>query len=213
MGGYGNWIQLSHENNIHTRYAHLKDITVHNGQNIRKGDLIGYSGNTGGSTAPHLHFELRSKNGSVDDGRDIPLVNPNTEFRYSKEASPQIFDSINDYKSSYTQKAQFSFLSKIPLYKQTENKAEGIAELNSENFKDYLKNPTEETGNIDQLKEMLYKGEYKKNIDESIANNWNKLNEKLENLKENNELSLDEFEAQVDKSLKQFLNAINRADD
>lgn len=65
-GGYGNLIVLEHENNIKTYYAHLNDIYVKDGDVIKKGDIIGSVGNTGNSTGPHLHFELRVNNTPVD---------------------------------------------------------------------------------------------------------------------------------------------------
>ncbi len=61
-GGYGNEIILDHGYNYKTVYAHLSRIFVKPGQKIRRGQIIGYVGNTGKSTSPHLHYEVR-KNG------------------------------------------------------------------------------------------------------------------------------------------------------
>lgn len=58
-GGYGNYIVIKHNNGIQTLYAHLDSISVSPGQNVSKGQFIGKSGNTGRSTGPHLHFEVR----------------------------------------------------------------------------------------------------------------------------------------------------------
>lgn len=56
-GGYGNMILLSHGGGLATRYGHLNQIAVSPGQSVSEGQVIGYSGNTGNSTGPHLHFE------------------------------------------------------------------------------------------------------------------------------------------------------------
>lgn len=58
-GGYGNYIVIKHNNGVQTLYAHLSGISVNKGETIEKGDVIGHSGNTGRSTGPHLHFEVR----------------------------------------------------------------------------------------------------------------------------------------------------------
>ena len=58
QNGYGNTIVISHGNGLKTRYAHLSKIAVTDGKSVEQGDLIGYSGNTGNSTGPHLHFEV-----------------------------------------------------------------------------------------------------------------------------------------------------------
>ncbi len=59
---YGNLIELSHGYNYTTRYAHLSEILVKPGQKVKRGDLIGKVGNTGKSTGPHLHYEVRLRN-------------------------------------------------------------------------------------------------------------------------------------------------------
>ena len=58
QAGYGNYIDLDHGHGFVTRYAHLEDINVHRGQKVDKGFVIGTVGNSGGSIAPHLHYEI-----------------------------------------------------------------------------------------------------------------------------------------------------------
>ena len=58
-GGYGNMIIISHANGIQTVYAHLQDVYIVQGQNVTQGQVIGEVGNSGRSTGPHLHFEIR----------------------------------------------------------------------------------------------------------------------------------------------------------
>jgi len=61
-GAYGKSIVLQHDREYITRYAHLSELFVKEGDVIKKGQVIGYSGNTGRSTGPHLHFEVRCMN-------------------------------------------------------------------------------------------------------------------------------------------------------
>lgn len=59
QGAYGNMVEINHGFNYTTRYAHMSKINVKAGQTVHRGDLIGLVGNTGKSTGPHLHYEVR----------------------------------------------------------------------------------------------------------------------------------------------------------
>ena len=76
---YGNMIKIRHANwnggTLHTLYAHLNSINVKQGQVVKTGEVIGYSGNTGNSFGAHLHFEVRWKN-----KRTNPLVWLDNDF-------------------------------------------------------------------------------------------------------------------------------------
>ena len=64
--GYGQLIEIRHKNGESTRYGHLSKIYVHPGQMVQANKtLIGRVGSTGLSTGPHLHFEIRDKNGKA----------------------------------------------------------------------------------------------------------------------------------------------------
>lgn len=56
---YGNYVQIQHSNGYTTLYAHLDSVNVKVGQFVKKGQRIGYMGNTGNSSAAHTHFEVR----------------------------------------------------------------------------------------------------------------------------------------------------------
>ncbi|WP_342362964.1 M23 family metallopeptidase [Terrarubrum flagellatum] len=58
-GGYGNMVQIDHGNGVITRYGHMSEIDVTQGQPLQVGGLVGKVGSTGASTGPHLHFETR----------------------------------------------------------------------------------------------------------------------------------------------------------
>ncbi len=63
---YGNYVQIEHGGELQTRYAHLSGYAVAEGEQVRKGQLIGYVGSTGRSTGPHLHYEVRVAGEAVD---------------------------------------------------------------------------------------------------------------------------------------------------
>jgi murein DD-endopeptidase MepM/ murein hydrolase activator NlpD len=65
-GAYGNLITINHGGGLQTRYAHISKILVKKGDIVKKEDLIAYVGNTGRSTGPHLHYEIRLNKHSLD---------------------------------------------------------------------------------------------------------------------------------------------------
>jgi len=66
VGGYGNYTCVQHTGSLSTCYAHQSRFATSNGANVSQGQVIGYSGNTGNSTGPHLHFEVRINGTPVD---------------------------------------------------------------------------------------------------------------------------------------------------
>lgn len=71
-GGYGNMIEIDHGNGLTTRYGHLSKIEIQVGDTIQRGQLIGLIGSTGRSTGPHLHYELRLDDKSINPRLLLP---------------------------------------------------------------------------------------------------------------------------------------------
>lgn len=80
--GYGNQVEIDHDFGYVTKYAHMQMIIVKKGQKLNRGDLIGYVGSTGGSTAPHCHYEI------IKDGKKIDpiqyIIQDVTDEEYQK---------------------------------------------------------------------------------------------------------------------------------
>jgi len=89
---YGNQIEIDHGNDFTSRYAHLSKIDVKVGQIVKRGQAIGASGNTGRSTGPHLHFEVRFKGVAQNPER---FLQQGTQLAFnspvaSKKGSPPV---------------------------------------------------------------------------------------------------------------------------
>jgi len=90
--GYGNHIIIDHGYGYQTLYAHMSKVDVRRGQKVKRGDIIGYVGSTGRSTAPHLHYEV------VKDGRKINPVN-----YYFNDLSPEEYEMMLEFSSHSNQ--------------------------------------------------------------------------------------------------------------
>ena len=81
--GYGNTILIDHGYSYQTQYSHLSRFAVRPGQEVKRGQIIGYVGNTGKSSAPHLHYEVH---------KNATAVNP--IFYFFNDLSPADFEEI-----------------------------------------------------------------------------------------------------------------------
>ncbi len=79
--GYGNFVMLNHGGNVKTFYAHCSKVAVREGQKVMQGEIIGYVGSTGRSTANHLHFEVRINDTKVNP---VPYLAGNTHLASTK---------------------------------------------------------------------------------------------------------------------------------
>jgi len=73
LGGFGNNIIIRHKHGFYTRYGHLLSAKVKMGQYVQQGDVIGYLGNTGLSTGPHLHYEVHIGSDVMDPYKYINI--------------------------------------------------------------------------------------------------------------------------------------------
>lgn len=73
-GAYGNWVEVAHAQGFHSRYAHLSQRKVAEGDRIERGTEIGALGNTGRSTGPHLHYEIMFKEEVINPTRVLAAL-------------------------------------------------------------------------------------------------------------------------------------------
>lgn len=90
--GYGNCVVIDHGYGYKTLYAHMSRFNVREGQKVKRGEVIGYVGNTGKSTAPHLHYEV------IKDGAKVNPVN----FFYN-DITPEQYDRMIQNASQLNQ--------------------------------------------------------------------------------------------------------------
>lgn len=90
-GGYGNTVILDHGYGYETLYAHMSRFVVKNGKSVKRGDIIGYVGNSGLSSGPHLHYEVH-KNGEK--------INPISFF--NQDISPDEFNELYEKSEKMT---------------------------------------------------------------------------------------------------------------
>ena len=86
--GYGNQVKITHGFGYQTFYAHLESYTVRKNQKVKRGDLIGYVGSSGTSTAPHLHYEVLKGNRKV-----------NPVYYYFNDLTPDEYNTMLEMSS------------------------------------------------------------------------------------------------------------------
>ncbi|MCS6983967.1 MAG: M23 family metallopeptidase [Leptospiraceae bacterium] len=72
-GGYGKHVRILHKYGLVTLYAHLQALKVEQGQRVKRGDVIGFLGQSGNATGPHLHYEVRLRNPDIENVLEITL--------------------------------------------------------------------------------------------------------------------------------------------
>jgi len=92
MSGYGKVVKIDHGYGYETLYAHMSKIIVRPGQKVKRGEIIGYVGNTGRSTGPHLHYEVI---------KNKKPVNP-VHFFY-QDLTPEEYEKVIEISSRPTQ--------------------------------------------------------------------------------------------------------------
>ena len=97
--GYGNCTIIAHENGYYTLYGHQSSMMVKKGQEVSIGQTIGAVGNTGGSTGPHLHFEVRKSDGSHYDPQKF--VSPNATAKKSTSSKGNKKQLQGSWTSTY----------------------------------------------------------------------------------------------------------------
>lgn len=90
--GYGRYVQINHGFGYETLYGHMSRVSVRRGQKVKRGDVIGYVGNSGRSTAPHLHYEV------IRNGSKINPIN----FFYN-DLTPEEYDRLIEISSQSNQ--------------------------------------------------------------------------------------------------------------
>ncbi len=80
--GYGNYVIVKHKHGYYTRYAHLRNASVKKGDRIKQGQVVGFIGNTGKSTGPHLHYEVHVGS-NVED--PLKYINIRSSLSASKQ--------------------------------------------------------------------------------------------------------------------------------
>ncbi|MCG7585466.1 M23 family metallopeptidase [Photobacterium sp. OFAV2-7] len=106
--GSGNFLRLQHSFGFTSSYSHLKKFAVRSGDFVSKGDLIGYSGNSGLSSGPHLHYEVRFIGRALDPRPFVDWDINNFESIFEKEKKVKWVSLTNKVKQQVSMQLQLS---------------------------------------------------------------------------------------------------------
>jgi hypothetical protein len=131
-GGYGKVVKIKHRGGYVSLYAHQSRIRVKKGQQVKKGQVIGYVGSTGRSTGPHLHFGLYKNGRAVDPlkvlkkksgGRLQRFITRKIEIKGARRNKARVIKMLKDPPDNYrweTIKANFVLIKDRAVYEQQE---------------------------------------------------------------------------------------------
>ncbi|WP_299020146.1 M23 family metallopeptidase [uncultured Photobacterium sp.] len=106
--GSGNFLRLQHSFGFTSSYSHMKKFAVRSGDFVNKGDLIGYSGNSGLSSGPHLHYEIRFVGRALDPRPFVDWGMDNFEHIFEKERKIKWLSLINKVEQRVSTQLQLS---------------------------------------------------------------------------------------------------------
>ncbi|KDM91615.1 M23 family metallopeptidase [Photobacterium galatheae] len=112
--GYGNLLKVDHGYGFMTLYAHLKTFKVKTGDFVRKGDLIALSGNSGTSTGPHLHYEVRFLGRALNPKYFINWGPDNFDYLFNHERSIQWDSLVKVLETQVSTQLQLSLHKAVP---------------------------------------------------------------------------------------------------
>ena len=128
---YGNCIKIMHASGYYTLYAHLKYVNVKMGENVKKGQIIGYMGDTGNAYGKHLHFEVWKNNKRINPTTYLTkdLIEESFYLQY-KGNSNSIVDALKSLNidSSFNHRKKIASINNIKNYRGTSS--QNIALLN-----------------------------------------------------------------------------------
>ena len=101
--GFGNLLIIDHNYGFRTSYGHCQKFTVKPGDFVKKGQIVGYTGNSGLSTGPHLHYEIRFIQRSLDPANFTKWNSKNFESIFKKESRVQWQSLVEAINHQYNQ--------------------------------------------------------------------------------------------------------------
>ncbi|PSW18010.1 M23 family peptidase [Photobacterium sanctipauli] len=125
--GSGNFLKVEHAMGFATTYSHLSKFNVKRGKFVRKGDLIGWSGNSGLSTGPHLHYEIRFLGRALDPRPFVEWTPDNFDSLFEQEKTVQwasLLDMVGNVVSMQVQLTQSPHIARPIATASNEGKAE-----------------------------------------------------------------------------------------
>lgn len=182
QNGYGNYVMIDASDGLTVIYAHLSEIIVGQGEEVSPGTLLGVSGNTGRSSGPHLHYEMRQDNQSFDPTQWINDNLNGTSDSEMNNANNDL-DGFNDMVPTYTLKEYLDYGFKNNIAGFTYNiignfpQREQIKDIGGRNLLEHLSQGAEIYNYIyyaeNRTINIYSLGEYGELADEPLIYNYN----------------------------------------